>query len=85
MDNNFPELPTLGLRTVEHLSIRGNTALTKFPSRRRLPKIKVLELQYPYHCCSFLNQKIYYNDTSYVSTLQYNIANINYIFSAKFL
>ena len=72
-ENNFPELPTMGLQTVKILSIRHNSKLLKFPSPRHLPSVKVLRLYYPYHCCAFLNQKNemhynYHSNTTQVST-----------------
>jgi hypothetical protein len=71
--NNFPELPTLGLQTVRTLSIKHNSKLLKFPSPRHLPSVKVLRLYYPYHCCAFLNEKNemhnnYHPNTTQVST-----------------
>jgi hypothetical protein len=72
-NNNFPELPTLGLQTVEKLSIEGNSKLLKFPPPRHFPSIKHLHLYYPYHCCAFLNRK---HDPNYNDTTQHLIVSI---------
>ena len=51
--NNFPVLPTAGLRTLQFLSVKGNTKLTQFPASDSFPQIDTLEVEYPYHCCPF--------------------------------
>ena len=50
--NSFPTLPEKGLKTLETLKVRDNRELKEIRAKN-LPKVRLVEAHYPYHCCEF--------------------------------
>ncbi|XP_074482446.1 leucine-rich repeat-containing G-protein coupled receptor 5-like [Sebastes fasciatus] len=53
--NQLSSLPLIGLRSLTHLRLAGNTQLTELIPREDLPRVRVMELPYAFQCCAFVS------------------------------
>ncbi|CAJ1054656.1 leucine-rich repeat-containing G-protein coupled receptor 5-like isoform X2 [Xyrichtys novacula] len=51
--NQLSSLPLVGLQSLTHLRLAGNTKLTELLPREDLPRVRVIELPYAFQCCAF--------------------------------
>ena len=53
--NQFPYLPTKGLKTLRILQTAHNKQLHWIPSPKDMPYIRHVITTYPYHCCDYMS------------------------------
>ncbi|XP_056131698.1 leucine-rich repeat-containing G-protein coupled receptor 5-like [Lampris incognitus] len=53
--NQLSTLPLIGLNSLSHLRLAGNTHLMETIPRERLPRVRVMELPYAFQCCAFIS------------------------------
>ncbi|XP_037317824.2 leucine-rich repeat-containing G-protein coupled receptor 5-like [Pungitius pungitius] len=53
--NQLSSLPLIGLQTLTHLRLAGNTQLMALMRREELPRVRVMELPYAFQCCAFVS------------------------------
>ncbi|XP_070784938.1 leucine-rich repeat-containing G-protein coupled receptor 5-like [Enoplosus armatus] len=53
--NQLSSLPLIGLQSLTHLRLAGNTQLMDLIPREDLPKVRVMELPYAFQCCAFVS------------------------------
>ncbi|KAI3366873.1 hypothetical protein L3Q82_009239 [Scortum barcoo] len=53
--NQLSSLPLIGLQSLTHLRLAGNTQLMELIPREDLPRVRVLELPYAFQCCAFVS------------------------------
>ncbi|KAM8907849.1 LOW QUALITY PROTEIN: leucine-rich repeat-containing G-protein coupled receptor 5-like [Spinachia spinachia] len=53
--NRLSSLPLIGLHTLTHLRLAGNTQLMELMPREELPQVSVMELPYAFQCCAFVS------------------------------
>ncbi|KAM4615580.1 leucine-rich repeat-containing G-protein coupled receptor 5-like [Polymixia lowei] len=53
--NQLSSLPLIGLQSLTHLRLAGNTELMEFIPRDSLPRVRVVELPYTFQCCAFIS------------------------------
>ncbi|XP_051249031.1 leucine-rich repeat-containing G-protein coupled receptor 5-like isoform X2 [Dicentrarchus labrax] len=53
--NQLSSLPLIGLQSLTHLRLAGNTQLMELISREDLPRVRVMELPYAFQCCAFIS------------------------------
>uniref|UniRef100_A0A8C9ZEJ1 Leucine rich repeat containing G protein-coupled receptor 5 n=1 Tax=Sander lucioperca TaxID=283035 RepID=A0A8C9ZEJ1_SANLU len=53
--NQLSSLPLIGLQSLTHLRLAGNTQLMELIPREDLPRIRVMELPYAFQCCAFVS------------------------------
>ncbi|XP_074553904.1 leucine-rich repeat-containing G-protein coupled receptor 5-like [Halichoeres trimaculatus] len=51
--NQLSSLPLVGLQSLTHLRLAGNTQLMELLPREDLPRVRVIELPYAFQCCAF--------------------------------
>ncbi|XP_078129664.1 leucine-rich repeat-containing G-protein coupled receptor 5-like isoform X2 [Sander vitreus] len=53
--NQLSSLPLIGLQSLTHLRLAGNTQLMELIPREDLPRVRVMELPYAFQCCAFVS------------------------------
>ncbi|XP_041636755.1 leucine-rich repeat-containing G-protein coupled receptor 5A-like [Cheilinus undulatus] len=53
--NQLSSLPLIGLQSLTHLRLAGNTQLMELLPREDLPRVRVIELPYAFQCCAFIS------------------------------
>uniref|UniRef100_A0A8C2ZQA3 G-protein coupled receptors family 1 profile domain-containing protein n=1 Tax=Cyclopterus lumpus TaxID=8103 RepID=A0A8C2ZQA3_CYCLU len=53
--NQLSSLPLIGLQSLTHLRLAGNTQLMELLPREDLPRVRVMELPYAFQCCAFVS------------------------------
>ncbi|KAM6962088.1 LOW QUALITY PROTEIN: leucine-rich repeat-containing G-protein coupled receptor 5-like [Tautogolabrus adspersus] len=53
--NQLSSLPLIGLQSLTHLRLAGNTELMELLPREDLPRVRVIELPYAFQCCAFVS------------------------------
>ncbi|CAK6983199.1 leucine-rich repeat-containing G-protein coupled receptor 5-like isoform X2, partial [Scomber scombrus] len=53
--NQLSSLPLVGLQSLTHLRLAGNTQLMELLPREDLPRVRVIELPYAFQCCAFVS------------------------------
>nr|XP_046235403.1 leucine-rich repeat-containing G-protein coupled receptor 5-like isoform X2 [Scatophagus argus] len=53
--NRLSSLPLIGLQSLTHLRLAGNTQLMELIPREDLPRVRVMELPYAFQCCAFIS------------------------------
>uniref|UniRef100_UPI003AAB514D leucine-rich repeat-containing G-protein coupled receptor 5-like n=1 Tax=Centroberyx gerrardi TaxID=166262 RepID=UPI003AAB514D len=53
--NQLSSLPLIGLHSLTHLRLAGNTQLMELIPREILPRVRVMELPYAFQCCAFVS------------------------------
>ncbi|KAE8281093.1 Leucine-rich repeat-containing G-protein coupled receptor 5A [Larimichthys crocea] len=53
--NQLSSLPLIGLQSLTHLRLAGNTQLMELITREDLPRVRVMELPYAFQCCAFVS------------------------------
>ncbi|KAM9334924.1 leucine-rich repeat-containing G-protein coupled receptor 5-like [Symphorus nematophorus] len=53
--NQLSSLPLIGLQSLTHLRLAGNTQLMELIPREELPRVRVMELPYAFQCCAFVS------------------------------
>ncbi|XP_029681255.1 leucine-rich repeat-containing G-protein coupled receptor 5 [Takifugu rubripes] len=53
--NQLSSLPLMGLHSLTHLRLAGNTELMEPMAREDLPRVRVVELPYTFQCCAFIS------------------------------
>ncbi|XP_073336560.1 LOW QUALITY PROTEIN: leucine-rich repeat-containing G-protein coupled receptor 5-like [Pagrus major] len=53
--NQLSSLPLIGLQSLTHLRLAGNTELMELIPREDLPRVRVMELPYAFQCCAFVS------------------------------
>ncbi|XP_056281413.1 leucine-rich repeat-containing G-protein coupled receptor 5-like [Pseudoliparis swirei] len=53
--NQLSSLPLIGLQSLTHLRLAGNTQLMELMPREDLPRVRVMELPYAFQCCAFVS------------------------------
>ncbi|XP_038565443.1 leucine-rich repeat-containing G-protein coupled receptor 5-like isoform X1 [Micropterus salmoides] len=53
--NQLSSLPRIGLQSLTHLRLAGNTQLIELIPQEDLPRVRVMELPYAFQCCAFVS------------------------------
>ncbi|XP_044041324.1 leucine-rich repeat-containing G-protein coupled receptor 5-like isoform X3 [Siniperca chuatsi] len=53
--NRLSSLPLIGLQSLTHLRLAGNSQLMELIPREDLPRVRVMELPYAFQCCAFVS------------------------------
>ncbi|XP_059181930.1 leucine-rich repeat-containing G-protein coupled receptor 5A-like [Centropristis striata] len=53
--NQLSALPLIGLQSLTHLRLAGNSQLMELIQREELPRVRVMELPYAFQCCAFIS------------------------------
>ncbi|KAK5877082.1 hypothetical protein CesoFtcFv8_026365 [Champsocephalus esox] len=53
--NQLSALPLIGLQSLTHLRLAGNSELMELIQREELPRVRVMELPYAFQCCAFVS------------------------------
>uniref|UniRef100_A0A3Q4AT19 G-protein coupled receptors family 1 profile domain-containing protein n=1 Tax=Mola mola TaxID=94237 RepID=A0A3Q4AT19_MOLML len=53
--NQLSSLPLIGLHSLTHLRLAGNTQLMELMSQEDLPRVRLIELPYAFQCCAFVS------------------------------